>query len=355
MSMLNPTHAVTAGEGVNIEAVDAALKSVGITGLSGLPELRQFPSGASNLTYALIYPERQLVLRRPPEGAKPKSGHDMGREARIMKALNGLLAVPEVLFYTSDLSITGAEFYVMEHMEGHVIHAQIPPEWHWTRVQTARLCENFFQTLVHLHQIDYKAIGLADFGRPEGYVERQVSGWERRFHRVITDNIGDFSDVRTWLETYRPRKESGFAIVHGDYRIDNCILDTNDPTRINAILDWEISALGDPIMDLGNVLSYWIEADDPPEMQMMVRQPSHVPGMMRRQEIVDFYAARTGADMSHIHFFYVFGLWRLAVIIQQIYYRYHMGQTTNPRFKDYYQMTNALGRLARDKIASGVL
>lgn len=351
----NPTVDVRKGEELDVEAVDAVLKSA-VPGVDGFPKVAQYSSGASNLTYALDYPDRRMVLRRPPFGTIPKSGHDMHREYRIMTALKPVFpAVPQTLYYTDDKDIIGAEFYVMDRVEGHLIHTQIPSEWNWSEKEGRALCETFFENLVKLHQVDYKAIGLGDFGRPEGYVTRQILGWNKRWGKAWTEDVDKFDDVCQWLEDNMPKEETGAAILHGDYRIDNCILDLEDPTKIVATLDWEISALGDPLMDLGNTLSYWIHADDPPLMQMMIRQPSTAKGMMTRQEILDFYAARTGADVSNFQFYYVYGIWRLAVIIQQIYYRYYHGQTDNPKFKPYGQMTQALGELARQKIASGEL
>lgn len=355
MSSENPTVEVRKGEELNIAAVDAVLKAE-IEGLSGKPMVKQYASGASNLTYALDYPNRRMVLRRPPFGTKPKSGHDMHREYRVMTELKPVFpAVPNTLYYTDDTSIIGAEFYVMERSEGHLIHTKVPKGWGWGAAEGAKLCENFFQKLVELHQVDFNAAGLGDFGRPEGYVDRQILGWNKRYEKAWTENVDKFDDVRDWLEAKRPPVELGHSVLHGDFRIDNCILNLDDPTQIDAILDWEISALGDPLMDLGNTLAYWIEADDPQFMHMMVRQPSTAPGMMSRQEVVDFYTAKTGADVSNIQFYYVYGIFRLAVIIQQIYYRYHHGQTDNPRFKDNHQMVNALGNLARFKIQSGTL
>jgi len=351
----NPTIDIRKGEGLDIDAVDAALKAA-VDGLKGTPTVRQYPSGASNLTYALNYEGRSLVLRRPPFGNKPKSGHDMFREYRIMRDLKPVFgAVPEVLFYTDDESVIGAEFYVMDKVEGHIIHKDIPAEWDWSETETRGLCETFFQKLVDLHNVDYAAIGLSDFGKPEGYVERQILGWNRRFEKSWTDDVEKFEDVQQWLVDNMPKDGTGVSVLHGDYRIDNCILNVNKPTQIDAVLDWEISALGDPLMDLGNTLSYWIEADDPAGMQMMVRQPSTAKGMMTRQEILDFYAARTGADVSNFQFYYVYGLWRLAVIIQQIYARYKGGFTQDERFKVYGSMTNGLGQLARYKIHTGKL
>lgn len=355
MSSENPTVDVRKGEELDIRAIDTVLKAA-LPSLTGKPQVKQYASGASNLTYALDYPDKRLVLRRPPFGTLPKSGHNMFREYRIMTALKPVFGcVPETVFYTDDKDVIGAEFYVMERAEGHLIHTKIPKDWNWTAKEGRALCAEFFGKLVDLHQVDYKAIGLEDFGRPEGYVARQIGGWNRRFEKAWTDDIEKFEDVRDWLEAKMPATEMGVGILHGDYRIDNCILQQNDPTKINAVLDWEISALGDPLMDLGNTLSYWIQADDPPEMHGMVRQPSTAPGMMTRQDILDFYADRTGADVSNFQFYYVYGIWRLAVIIQQIYYRYYHGQTDNPKFKSYAQMVNALGQLSRHKIKTGEL
>ncbi len=355
MGDINPTIAVRDGETLDVAAVDAAIKAA-LPELEGQPSLSQYPSGASNLTSALDYPTRRLILRRPPFGARPKSGHDMHREYRIMTELAPVFpAVPNTVLYSNDESIIGAEFYVMDRSEGHLIHKTIPKEWNWGAATTRRLCENFFQKLVELHQVDFKAAGLGDFGRPEGYVERQISGWNRRFEKALTDNVDRFEDVRDWLTANKPASELSHAILHGDFRIDNCILNLDDPTQIDAILDWEISALGDPLMDLGNTLAYWIEPNDPPAMHLLIRQPSAAPGMMTRREVVDFYAEKTGADVSNIQFYYVYGIFRLAVIIQQIYNRFHHGHTKDARFKDYYKMSNALGNLAREKIKTGQL
>lgn len=350
----NDTVEVRKGEELDVPQLDAVLKQQ-IHGLSGEPKITQYPSGASNLTYAVDYPGRRMVLRRPPHGDKPKSGHDMHREYRVMTALAGHVPVPKTLYYTDDAAIIGAEFYVMDRSDGPLIHTTIPKDWGWGEGEARQLCENFFQSLVDLHSVDYKAVGLGDFGKPEGYVERQIMGWNRRWAKAWTDDIEKFEDVQQWLVDNMPATERGAAIVHGDFRIDNCILKADDPTQIEAILDWEISALGDPMMDLGNTLAYWIQADDPDFMKLTVRQPCMAPGMMTRQEILDFYAAKTGADVSGFQFYYVYGIWRLAVIIQQIYARYYRGQNDNPRFKDYGKMTAALGNLARFKIKSGTL
>lgn len=355
MSSKNETVEIREGEGLDIAAIDPVLKAH-ISGLEGTPVVTQYPSGASNLTYAVDYPDRRLVLRRPPFGTRPKSGHDMHREYRIMTALKPTYkTVPNTLYYTDDESVIGAEFYVMDRSEGHLIHTKIPKEWDWKASDARALCEEFFAKLVDLHTTDYKAIGLEDFGRPEGYVARQIGGWNKRFEKAWTEDVDKFEDVRRWLDDNKPAKELGAGILHGDFRIDNCILNLEDPRKIDAILDWEISALGDPMMDLGNTLAYWVQKDDPDFMQHTVRQPSQADGMMTRQEILDFYAERTGQDVSNFQFYYVYGIWRLAVIIQQIYYRYYHGQTKDKRFASYGQMATALGEFSRMKIKTGTL
>jgi len=354
VSSENLTVEVRKGEELNVSAVDAELKKL-LPNLKGEALVNQYPSGASNITYAIDYPDRRMVLRLPPTGDKPKSGHDMHREYKVMTALKGYIPVPNTLYYTDDASLIGSEFYVMDRNEGHLIHTDIPKEWGWGTKETRQLCENFFQTLVDMHSVDYKAVGLGDYGKPEGYVSRQILGWNRRWEKAWTEDIEKFEDVQQWLVDNMPETERGAAIIHGDYRIDNCILKQDDPTQIEAILDWEISALGDPMMDLGNTLAYWIHADDPDFMKLTVRQPCMEPGMMTRQEILDFYVERTDADVSGFQFYYVYGIWRLAAIIQQIYMRFYRGQNDNPRFKDYGQMTAALGNLARYKIKTGTL
>jgi len=313
----NPTIPVRDGEALNMEAVDPLLKAA-IPGLSGTAQVTQYPSGASNLTYAVDYPDRSLVLRRPSD----------------------------------DESHIGAEFYVMERVAGHILH-KIPKNWGWSEVENRKLCEAFFGKLCDLHTLDVEAAGLSDFGRPQGYVERQILGWNKRWNRVLTDDVPHYEDIQAWLEDNMPADSGKVGVLHGDFRIDNCILDLEDPTKISAIIDWEISALGDPLMDLGNTLAYWIQADDPPHMQLTVRQPSNNPGMMTRQEIIEFYGERTGYDVSNMSYYYVYGIWRLCVIIQQIYYRYVMGATQDERFKDYGKMVMALAETAKEKIKTG--
>jgi len=353
----NPTTPVRAGEELDWPALDRYLKNA-MPDLSGAPEVSQFAGGNSNLTYRLKYDSHDLVVRRPPFGSKAKSAHSMIREYRIMRQLKPVFpAVPQVLHYSDDDSIIGSEFYVMRKVEGQLIKDALPASWNFTAQDSRRFCIRFWEKLIELHKVDYIAAGLGDFGKPEGYVERQVTGWNRRFERVITPDVDNFAGVRQWLEAMMPQESGSHSILHGDYRVDNVILDHDSPHRILAILDWEICALGDPLMDLGSSLAYWMQADDPPELRNLAMQPSAAPGMLTRREILDLYQDTTGVDTSDFTFYLVYGYWRVAVILQQIYFRYFHGQTRDERFKTFGIATQHLGahcqRLTGSRRASG--
>jgi len=324
-------------------ALDRYLKKA-VPGLSGDPAVSQFAGGNSNLTYRLEYENDDLVVRRPPFGTKAKSAHSMIREYRIMSHLKPFFpSVPDMLQYSDDESIIGSEFYVMRKVEGQLIKDTIPSSWNFTAQDSRRFCTRFWEKLIELHQVDYIQAGLGDFGKPEGYVERQVTGWNRRFERVITPDVDNFAGVRQWLVDNMPPESGRHSILHGDYRIDNVILDNHDPHKILAVIDWEICALGDPLMDLGSSLAYWMQADDPIELRSLLMQPSAAPGMLTRQEILNLYQEKTGLDTSDFTFYLVYGYWRVAVILQQIYYRYFQGQTQDERFKTFGIATQHLG------------
>lgn len=351
MQELNKTIEVRDGEQLDVSQIDAMLKER-IEGLSGVPVIRQFASGHSNLTYSIQYPDRSLVLRRPPFGTRPKSGHSMIREFRVMNSLKpAFSAVPDTYFHVpEDDSPLGAEFYVMEQVEGFKLDRDIPKSWGFGEEEGRKLCLSFFHKLIDLHKVDYKAVGLEDFGRPEGYVERQVKGWNGRYEKALTDDVESFEDVRNWLEEKMPTGEVGHSVLHGDYRLDNVILEPDNPFEIKAVLDWEISALGDPLMDLGNTLAYWSQDGDPEGMKALRMQPCNAPGMLRREDICEIYERETGYNLDNFDYYLVYGVFRLAVILQQIYYRYYHGQTKNPAFAPFGERTNILGNYARDLI-----
>ena len=327
----NPATSVREGEEIDATRVDAFLKEK-IPGLEGEMGVLQFPTGASNLTYLLVFDNRELVLRRPPHGTKAKSAHDMSREYRVLSGLKkGYPHVPEVLLYTDDESIIGSEFYITERVVGNLVLRDFPPEWGFSAEDCRRFCLGFLDRLIELHQVDYRAIGLENLGKPEGYATRQILGWNKRYVNARTDDAPDCEVVRNWLEERIP-SESGACIIHGDFRIDNLIVDAEDPFNIVAVLDWEMATLGDPLMDLGNSLAYWIQADDAPGLLSLRKQPSNAEGMLTRDEMVAYYAERTGTEIGDFDFYLVYGVFRLAVILQQIYYRYYHGQTKDKRF-----------------------
>ncbi len=348
---LNKTVDVRKGEELDTALIDSIIKER-VDGLKGTPMIRQFASGHSNLTYSVQYENKSLVLRRPPFGTRPKSGHSMIREYSVMNALKPVFpAVPETYFHIGEEeSPLGAEFYVMEQVDGRKLDREIPKSWGFGEEEGRKLCLSFFNKLIELHQVDYKAAGLGDFGKPEGYVERQVMGWNKRYERVITDDVEPYEDVRKWLEVNMPEGEVGHAVLHGDYRLDNVILSEDNPFEIKAILDWEISALGDPLMDLGNTLAYWAQKGDPEEMIAMCMQPCMAPGMLTREEICDIYAEKTGYDLAKFDYYLVYGVFRLAVILQQIYYRYYHGQTQNKTFAGFGKRVASIGNYARSLI-----
>ncbi len=344
---------IRSGEELDQEAVENFLKQ-SIPGLSGELEILQFPSGFSNLTYLIRVGDREMVLRRPPFGRKAKSAHDMGREYRILKALYPVFPYcPKPLAYTEDESIMGCPFYVMERICGTILRKELPEQMRLPRADARSLCENMIALHVRLHSLDYEAAGLADLGRPQGYVHRQVQGWCKRYRDARTPDVPDFEPVMQWLEANRPEESENSCIIHNDYKLDNLVLNPDNPVEIIGILDWEMATLGDPLMDLGASLAYWIEAEDPEEMQLVRLMPTTCDGMMSRRELVDCYAEKSGIAIPDFTFYYCFGLFRLAGISQQIYYRYYHGQTRDKRFLQLGYVVGILEKAARQVLDSG--
>jgi aminoglycoside phosphotransferase (APT) family kinase protein len=318
------------------------------------PELRQFSGGASNLTYLLTYPEthpeRQLVLRRPPAGTKAGSAHDMAREYEIQARLKSSFPyVPTVLALCQDDAVIGADFYVMDKIDGTVLRSKVPPELDFPPETAQKLGERAVDVLAELHSIDPARAGLADYSRGDGYTQRQVSGWVRRYRAARTWNVPSFERVVSWLEDNTP-EDVGSCLIHNDFRLDNLVLAPGDLTDVVGVLDWELATVGDPLMDLGSSLAYWVQADDPRMMRLLRRQPTDRPGMPTRREVIERYAAKTGRSVENWTFYEVFGLFRLAVIAQQIYYRYHHRQTTNPAFRNFWLMVGYLDHRCRHLI-----
>lgn len=332
MTITDQATAIREGEELDIAAVTAFLADA-LGGLDGPLEIRQYPSGFSNLTYAVRAGKREMVLRRPPFGKKARTAHDMGREFKILSALYPVFPYcPRPLAYTEDESIMGCSFYVMEKISGVILRKDLPPGLSLGPKDARRLCENMIDLQQRLHALDYASIGLADFGKPEGYVKRQVEGWSRRYRDARTPDVPDFEDVMAWLDRQQPPDTPRPGIIHNDYKFDNMVLNPEDPTAIIGILDWEMATIGDPLMDLGASISYWVDRDDPEEAQLMRMMPSIIDGMMTRKELVALYAEKSGIDVGNFDFYFAFGLFRLAVIAQQIYYRFYHGQTKDKRF-----------------------
>ncbi|WP_296248126.1 phosphotransferase family protein [Pseudomonas sp. UBA4194] len=355
MALIDPSSQIRPGEELDASALDAYLKA-NLPDLEGAPRVSQFPGGASNLTYLLSYPARDLVIRRPPFGHKARTAHDMGREYRILSQLGSRFPYcPTALLYCTNEAVMGAPFYVMERIEGIILRADMPAELGMTPATTEALCKRFVDTLVELHQVDYDACGLGDLGKPAGYVQRQISGWCERYDKAMTADAPHWHETKQWLHDKMPADHPRSALVHNDFRFDNVILDPENPARIIGVLDWELTTLGDPLMDLGNSLAYWIEAGDPAALQSMRRQPSHAPGMLTRQQIVDYYAERANISIDNFDFYYTYGLFRLAGIVQQIYYRYFHGQTQDKRFASFIQMNTLLEHMSRQVIQRSAL
>ena len=332
---------VREGEALDLARLDPWLKQQ-LPGLAGTPTVTQYAGGASNWTYRLQYDTHDLILRRPPAGTKAKSAHDMGREFRIQQALKPLFPlVPKMLAHCEDESLIGAEFYVMQRLDGIIPRKNLPRGLEMTAAQVRTLCTNMLDTLVALHRVDADAAGLAQLGKGDGYVRRQVEGWTGRYAKARTWNVPRGTRISAWLQANIPADRRN-CVVHNDFRFDNLVLDAQDPTRIIGVLDWELATIGDPLMDLGNTIAYWVQADDDPIMRRLRRQPTHLPGMLTRREVVDHYCAQMGITASNWTFYEVQGLFRVSAIAQQIYYRYHHKQTSNPAFRHFWLFVHYL-------------
>ncbi len=344
----NPAKSVRDEDAFDVEAVAAWIDR------GPIAEVRQYAGGASNLTYLLRYDGEQpdLILRRPPVGAKAKGAHDMGREYVVQRALAPAFAlVPEMVGHCTDTSVIGSQFYVMEKLDGLIPRKNfgfdVTPE------QASTMCAGALDVLVDLHAVDIVSIpDLQALGKGDGYVSRQVGGWTRRFADARTDDTGDWSDLTGWLDVHQPR-DVGQVMIHNDFRFDNLVLAAEDPSRIIGVLDWEMATVGDPLMDLGGALAYWVEADDDEIFQMFRRQPTTTPGMWTRARVVEYYCERAGLEMTpeRWRFYEVFGLFRLAVIAQQIWYRYVHGQTTNEAYAVFGPAVGYLESRCRDLLA----
>jgi len=313
---------------------------------ASLPEVFQFRSGASNLTYLLKYPDRELVLRRPPIGTKAVSAHDMKREFLIQSRLKPVYdLVPHVIALCEDHSILGSDFYVMDRIQGEIFRRDVPESLSTDDISI--MATSLVSGLSQLHSVDASVI--AELNKGSGYVTRQVEGWSKRYRNALTDDVPDGEDVMNWLLSHKP-DDVDSCIIHGDWRIDNMVFDLGQK-KLVGVLDWELATVGDPLMDLGSALAYWVDKDDEPMFASLRRQPSHLDGMPTRKEFIAKYLELSGRKCDDFTFYEVFGLFRLSVIIQQIWARYKVGQTTNPAFKGFGMGVNILINRAQGLIA----
>lgn len=329
--MNDVTAPVRSGEELPVLRLEAYLRQQRPEWVGSL-SVEQFPHGHSNLTYLLRIGDHEFVLRRGPVGNQVKGAHDMGREYRVLSKLCAVYSpAPKPYLYCDDASVLDAPFYLMERRRGVVLRKSLPPGLSIDVETARRLCTSLIDNLATLHSLDFRAAGLGDLGKPDGYVERQVTGWIDRYAKAQTDELPSMGRLSQWLKENQP-KESGAALIHNDYKYDNLLLDSADLTRIVAVLDWEMATVGDPLMDLGTALGYWVEASDAQPLLATATGPTYLPGSMTRQELLERYAAKTGRAMGNGVFYYAFGLFKIAVIIQQIYARYVRGHTQDARF-----------------------
>jgi len=334
------TIAVRRGEEVAVEQLCEFLRDT-LPGMGQGIELEQFPNGHSNLTYLLRAGGREYVVRRPPLGPVAPKAHDMVREFRILRAVHPHFPeAPEAHAVCEDAGILGAPFFVMERRQGVVLRERTPAE-----MPPRAISEAFVDTMVRLHAIDVRSGDLAGLGKPEGYVERQVRGWADRWERARTDEGTAMDEVVRWLAVNIPEPVAP-SLIHNDYKVDNVMLAGGSDVKVAAVLDWEMATVGDPLSDLGLTLCYWHWATDPEVQAAGIPALTREPGWYTRDELVERYAVRTGRDVSSIGYYEVLGVFKLAVIIQQIYARFFRGQTQDERFAEFGLRAEALVRLA---------
>ena len=353
MSTTDQSSQIRKGEELPVEPLYGYLNAR-LPDLSAPLIVEQFSAGFSNLTYLLRSGDRELVLRRPPVGAKIKTAHDMSREYRILSHLYPVYPkVPRPLLFCDDESILGAPFYVMERVTGIILRAQRPTGLDLAPALMRRLSQAFIENLAEIHELDYEAAGLGELGSPQGYVKRQVEGWTKRYFNARTDDVPAIEKLAEWLHQNLPPDSERPGLIHNDYKYDNLVLDPDDLGRVIAVLDWEMATIGDPLMDFGTSLGYWVETNDPEEWQRYGFGLTSLPGSFTRTELLGHYTHRTGRRIDDPVFYFAYGLLKIAVIVQQIYFRYQKGLTRDPRFANLGALVKACGDLAQRAIQRG--
>ena len=316
-----------------------------------LNDVNQFPSGYSNLTYLLTSGSKEYILRKPPFGAESlKGGHDMFREFTVLKNLKSQFdLVPKVYHFCGDKSIIGSTFYLMERVKGNIIRPNLSEENSPGKKIIREISKQMINTLSTLHNVDIKAANLTDLGKINGYNQRQVDGWIKRYYHSKTSTIDNMKFVAKWLKNNIPM-ESKASIIHNDFKYDNIVLDKENFSRINAILDWEMATIGDPLMDLGTSLGYWVDNDDLPELKLFQLSATTLQGNPTREEFLHEYMLKSNTKIDNPIFYYVFGLFKIAVIAQQIFFRYKKGYTKDKRFKLLELAVISLSVMAKQSI-----
>jgi aminoglycoside phosphotransferase (APT) family kinase protein len=354
MAASNDSAAVRAGEELDLAALDRYLRENLIEfDLTAQIEVAQFPGGHSNLTYRVRYGEQEFVLRRPPIGPVAPSAHDMPREYKLLSVINPHFPLaPKPILLCEDPAIIGAPFYLMERRRGVIVRFKVPEQIGENLELRKQLSETVVDTLVALHAVDILATGIVNIGKPEGFVARQVHGWADRWRRSKTGELAEMDRVIGWLEERIPKETANQAtIVHNDFKLDNIMLDEDVPVRVVAVLDWEMCTVGDPLIDVGLLLTYWTMRGRTSESETLDRNSSlravtNGPGWLSREEIIERYEAATGRDLSRVVFYETFARFKVAVVIQQIYFRYVQGQTRDQRFRNFDGLVRELAHEA---------
>ncbi len=314
--------------------------------------VEQFPGGHSNLTYLLRAGRQEFVLRRPPMGPVAPTAHDMVRECRLLERVHPVFPLaPRPRLLCEDAAVLGAPFYLMERRKGLVVRRELPVQFGADLALRRRVSEAVVDTLAELHSVDIDAHGLAGLGKPDGMLERHIRGWIRRWEGAKTREIPAMDGLAMWLFKRLPPAPARSTLVHNDYKLDNVMLAWDDPARVVAVLDWEMATVGDPLVDLGIFLSYWPQADDPEGRREAISGVTALPGWFSRADVIDRYARRTGFDVSHASFYETYALFKVAVVLQQIYFRYQRGQTRDERFADFENRVLGLAEAAMELAA----
>ena len=318
--------------------------------LSERMHVEQFPGGHSNLTYLIRFGDVDLVVRRPPFGNVPPAAHDVVREYRWLSAVHPVFPLaPRAYLLCEDLDVIGSAFYAMERRRGIVVRGDEPPSIKDNPSMRHRVGTAVVDTLASLHRIEIEKAGLAHLGKPSGFVGRQVRGWTERWERFKTSELPEMESVASWLRERLPPDPERPGVVHGDFKLDNLLLDANSPDRLVAVLDWELSALGEPLVDLGMLLAYWVPSA-PPEHRDALSPVTDRPGWPNRDELIDRYAEQSGRSLETLPYFEVFAFFKIAAVVQQIYYRYVHGHATDERFASFGDRVTYLGRSAARRI-----